>query len=79
MNKSLGSVLKALVLIGVALLTVWDYNNTQYKCPICETQYHPSVGKYVLGPHFPTRRYLKCPTCGNRSWHKRVVMGMGPD
>lgn len=36
MNKVLGSALGVLALTGAALLTVWDYNNTEYKCPVCD-------------------------------------------
>ena len=79
MNKALGGILGVVTLTGAVLLAVWDYNNTEYKCPVCDAQHHPSVGKYVFGPHVPTHRYLKCPTCGIRGWHKRVMTGMGPN
>ena len=46
--------------------------NREYICDKCGQQYKPQPVQWSMGMHFPTRRHMKCPHCGNWGWHKRV-------
>lgn len=44
-----------------------------YECGHCKARYVPTMKQVVLAPHIGRARYMTCPTCGKRSYHKKTV------
>ena len=44
-----------------------------YRCGKCGNVYVPEEGDHAAALHVPGRSYLKCPSCGARSWQKKVA------
>ncbi len=60
------------VAAGLLTWTYCEYEGTEYGCNKCGERYKPTLGQWINAVHFPSRRYMKCPKCGERSWHKRI-------
>lgn len=46
----------------------------QFICAKCETQFKAKNKDIILAIHTPTRRYLRCPNCGEKSWCKETFI-----
>ena len=57
--------------IGIFVCAVLDMRNAVYICSKCGEKFMPTKTAYIMGMHTITRRHLKCPKCGQRSWCKR--------
>lgn len=68
------SVSAILVLVSVFCIAKNDYNCGVYVCRHCSHTFKPTFKAYLFGAHTITRRYLKCPKCGDKTWciRKRV-------
>ena len=44
-----------------------------YKCKKCGTEIVPTYKEAMNAAHAGFTRYLKCPTCGKRTWCKKVL------
>ena len=44
-----------------------------YECRSCHYKYVPTYWTTNLAPHVGWSRYMKCPKCGKKSWHKKVL------
>ncbi len=44
-----------------------------YECANCKHRYVPTYKQVNLAMHLGRTRYLKCPHCNKRSWHKKVL------
>lgn len=44
-----------------------------YACGKCQYKYVPTFKSVNFSTHMGRSRYLKCPKCNKRSWHKKVV------
>ena len=44
-----------------------------YECAKCKHRYVPTYKQVNLAMHLGRTRYLKCPHCNKRSWHKKVL------
>ena len=44
-----------------------------YKCKKCETETVATYSEALWAMHKGTTRYLKCPKCNKRTWHKKVI------
>jgi len=44
-----------------------------YECRECGHKYVPSFSTVSLALHLGRTRYMKCPSCGKRCWHKKVI------
>lgn len=44
-----------------------------YECPNCGMRYVPSMRAVVMAPHVGRTRRMRCPRCGKRGWHKKVL------
>ena len=44
-----------------------------YVCKHCNHKYIPSYKSVFLAPHINRTRYMKCPHCNKKSWHKKVI------
>jgi len=60
------------IIFGVAFVTaiILDRGAGYFECQKCQYHFTPTIKAYILGMHFPTKRYLKCPKCGKRSYCK---------
>lgn len=60
------------IVFGIALVIaiILDRGAGDFECSKCQYNFMPKIKDYILGMHFPTRRYLKCPKCGERSYCK---------
>lgn len=63
----------ALIIIftGIGLACVMDRDAGVYECPHCKERFVPTIQAYILGAHLFTKRRLKCPHCGKRSFCKK--------
>ena len=44
-----------------------------YECKKCGHKYVPTYDSVFWAMHIGRTRYMKCPTCGKWSWHKKVL------
>lgn len=44
-----------------------------YECKECGYKYVPSFISVLMAPHINRSRYMKCPKCGKKSYHKKVL------
>lgn len=59
--------------IGIALRI--EQKAGYYKCSKCGHEDIPeNYSKVFYAPHFGRTRYMKCENCGERSWHKKVLV-----
>ncbi len=65
----------ALVMIlAVAFIAVGiEQKAGYYECQNCHNRYVPTYWQTNLAMHIGRTRYMKCPECGKRSWHKKVL------
>ena len=63
----------AIFLIGGYFALKLEREAGYYECPVCGARYVPSMRAVVLAPHFWRSRLMKCPHCGKRGYHKKVL------
>lgn len=56
---------------GLYVAAALEWNAGTYECGHCKSRFVPTKGAYAAGMHTLTKRYLKCPECGKKSWCKR--------
>ena len=63
----------ALIILGtgIGLACVLDRDAGVFECSKCGERFVPTMGAYFLAMHTITRRHLKCPHCGKRSFCKK--------
>ena len=44
-----------------------------YECKHCHHKYVPTYQSVFWAPHMGRTRKMKCPNCGKKSWHKKVL------
>lgn len=44
-----------------------------YECAECDHRYVPTYKSVFFSAHMHTTRYMRCPKCGRKSWHKKVL------
>ncbi len=44
-----------------------------YQCQHCGNRYVPTYKSVSLAPHICRTRYMRCPECNQKSWHKKVL------
>ena len=44
-----------------------------YECKKCGHKYVPTYRSVYLATHMGRTRYMKCPSCGKKSWQKKVI------
>ena len=44
-----------------------------YACKECGHRYVPTYKAVNLAPHMGRSRHMRCPECGKKSWHKKVL------
>ena len=44
-----------------------------YECAECGHRYVPTFSQVLWARHIGRKRHMKCPHCGKKSWHKKVI------
>jgi len=60
---------------SLCLLVRWHAKVTAYRCPHCDRAYEISFFTDFISPHYPNKKYLKCPHCGQRGWAEILMKG----
>lgn len=63
----------AVFIFGIAHALKIEQDTGYYECPECGNTYVPSVKAVVLAPHIGRSRKMRCPNCGKRAYHKKVL------
>lgn len=70
----------AMIAIGAALFIIGVYHALKiereagyYECKKCGHRYVPSMSNVIMAPHIGRSRKMKCPHCGDRNYHKKVL------
>ena len=60
------------LLVSASLFLKIEHNIGRYVCPKCGHTHTSSYFKVLFSPHLHTTRYLKCPSCKNYGWNKKI-------
>ena len=60
-------------LIGIGFALKIEQVAGYYVCKKCNHKYIPTYSQVLWAPHVNRTRYMKCPHCKQKSWHKKVV------
>ena len=58
-------------LVTIAILIERDAG--YFECPECGERYVPTMRAFIVSPHMGMTHHLKCPKCGKKAWHKKVM------
>ena len=61
------------IIIGIAVACILDRDAGAFECSKCHTRFVSTMSAYVNGAHTVTRRKLRCPNCGCKSYCKHVL------
>ncbi|MBQ8341786.1 MAG: helix-turn-helix transcriptional regulator [Clostridia bacterium] len=53
---------------GILVAAVLEMTAGYFECAACGEYFLPTKTAYIMGAHTITRRHLKCPHCGKRTW-----------
>ena len=67
-------ILLSLIVIfgGIGVAAALDMRQAVFECPKCKKRFMPTKTAYIMGMHTLSKRWLRCPHCGKKSWCKRV-------
>ena len=65
------ALLAVIIVLGIGVCCVLTIDAGVYECPNCGEKFVPSMKDFILGPHTFTKRKLKCPKCGKKSYCKK--------
>ena len=60
-------------LIGCFFAVRIEQKAGYYECKHCGYRYVPTYKQTLFAPHMGRSRYMKCPHCGKKSYHKKVI------
>ncbi len=60
-------------LIAVPFLLKIEQTAGYYECQECSHRYVPTYKRVFLARHIGRTRKMKCPSCGKKAWHKKVI------
>ena len=63
----------AIVLTTTIYATLLECDNGYYECQSCKHRYVPAKKAVILAVHVGSDRVMKCPKCGQKGWHKKVL------
>ena len=63
-----------LVMVGAVCCLRLEHDVGYYECPNCGSKYVPAMKSVVLAPHLGRSRMMRCPYCGKRGYHKKVLV-----
>ena len=47
------------------------FDTVMYECPNCGEKFVPSMKDFIFGTHTFTKRKLRCPKCGKKSFCRK--------
>lgn len=59
--------------LGIGVCCVLTVDAGVYECPVCHEKFVPTLKDFVFGVHTFTKRKLKCPKCGVKSFCKKRI------
>jgi len=59
------------VVLGIGVCCVLTIDAGVYVCPVCGEKFVPTMKDFIFGVHTFTKRKLKCPQCGKKSYCKK--------
>ena len=59
--------------VGITNALKIEHDAGYYECPECGERYVPTMKAVVMAQHIGTSRKLKCPYCGSKAYHKKVL------
>ena len=59
------------IVLGIGVCCVLTVDAGVYECPVCGEKFVPSMKDFIFGAHMFTKRKLKCPKCGKKSFCKK--------
>lgn len=62
-----------IVSLGIGVSCVLTADAGVYECPECGEKFVPSMKDFIFGVHTFTKRKLKCPVCGKKSFCKKKI------
>lgn len=62
-----------IMIAGISAAVILDVQAGAFECSNCSNRFVPSTKEYILGMHTITKRKLKCPKCGKRSYCRKVL------
>ena len=69
-----------LMFLALAIFAVGIYSALKierdagyYECRHCHHSYVPDFSSVLMAPHIGRIRLMKCPSCGKRTWQKKVL------
>lgn len=60
-----------IIILGIGVCCVLTVDAGVYECPNCGEKFIPSMKNFISGPHAFTKRKLRCPKCGKKSFCKK--------
>ena len=60
-------------IVGTAAAVKIERDAGYYECPECGKRYKPTLKSVLWAPHIGRSRKMKCPFCGARRYHKKVL------
>lgn len=62
-----------IAMIGVMFALRLEQMAGYYECNKCNYKYIPTFKSVLSAMHTGRTRYMRCPKCGKKSWHKKVI------
>jgi transcriptional regulator with XRE-family HTH domain/DNA-directed RNA polymerase subunit RPC12/RpoP len=60
-------------IVGMVSCLKLEHDVGYYKCPECGATYVPTMKAVIFAPHIGRSRKMRCPYCGKRAYHKKVL------
>ena len=60
-----------IIVLGISVCCVLTVDAGVYECPACGEKFVPTLKDFVFGVHTLTKRKLRCPKCGKKSFCKK--------
>lgn len=62
-------------MVGMCFCMKIEQEAGYYACPNCGKRYVPKYFTVFMAPHVNRTRYMRCPHCDKRGWHRKVLVG----
>lgn len=62
-----------MLIVGALFCFYIEQKAGYYECGKCHHKYEPTFSQSLFSPHMGRTKYMKCPNCKQKSWHKKIV------
>lgn len=59
--------------LGIGICAALEMRKAVFQCRRCKEVFIPTKREYIFGVHTITKRRLRCPKCGKKSWCSRKL------